>query len=172
MHWTREIILSRLLWFGLSLGLAFLAALFFRRFDPAKERSKRSQKLPEQAAQPEITEDSGVSTQVRSARLHPITEPRRFSLVFMVLAELRLALHGISLWWYLVAAGLIAASLFTPLPVSRAFLIAAWIWPLLIWSAMGTRERRLRTDQIIFPPRIHCVCNYQLAGWQGLLLLS
>ncbi len=68
----------------------------------------------------------------------------------MVLAELRLALHGISLWWYLVAAGLFAAGLFTPVAVSRGFLIAAWIWPLLIWSAMGTRETRLRTDQLVF----------------------
>ena len=68
----------------------------------------------------------------------------------MVLAELRLALHGISLWWYLVAAGLVAAGLFSPVPVSRAFLVAAWIWPLLIWSAMGTRETRLGTDQLVF----------------------
>ena len=68
----------------------------------------------------------------------------------MVLAELRLALHGVSLWWYLVAAGLFAAGLFTPVSVSRGFLIAAWIWPLLIWSAMGTRETRWRTDQLVF----------------------
>src|SRR6185436_14284259 len=84
------------------------------------------------------------------ATLHPLTKPPRFSLFFMVLAELRLALHGVSLWWYLVAAGLFAAGLFTPLSVSRAFLIVAWIWPLLIWSAMGTRETRLRTDQLVF----------------------
>ncbi len=68
----------------------------------------------------------------------------------MVWAELRLALHGITLWWYLVAAGLFAACLFTPLFVSRGFLVAAWIWPLLIWSKMGTRERLFRTDQLVF----------------------
>jgi hypothetical protein len=68
----------------------------------------------------------------------------------MVRAELRLALHGVSLWWYLVAAGLFAASLFTPITVSRGFLIAAWIWPLTIWSAMGTRETRWRADQLVF----------------------
>jgi hypothetical protein len=68
----------------------------------------------------------------------------------MVRTELRLALHGVSLWWYLVAAGLFAAGLFTPVSVSRAFLILAWIWPLLIWSAMGTRETRLRTGQMVF----------------------
>ena len=68
----------------------------------------------------------------------------------MVVAELRLALHGVSRWWYLVALGLIAAGLFSPVPVSRGLLIAAWIWPLLIWSAMGARETRWRTDQLVF----------------------
>ena len=84
------------------------------------------------------------------ASLAPLMSRPRFGFPFMVLAELRLALHGITLWWYLVAAGLFAAGLFTPVSVSRGFLIAAWIWPLLIWSAMGTRERRLRTDQLVF----------------------
>ena len=50
----------------------------------------------------------------------------------------------------LVAAGLFATCLFTPLCVSRGFLVAAWIWPLLIWSKMGTRERLFRTDQLVF----------------------
>ena len=68
----------------------------------------------------------------------------------MVLAELRLALHGVTLWWYIVAAGLVAAGLFTPVSVSRGFLVVAWIWPLLIWSAMGTRETRRGTDQLVF----------------------
>ncbi|MEY2562810.1 MAG: hypothetical protein QOH88_1003 [Verrucomicrobiota bacterium] len=148
LAWTREIIMGRLWWLGLALGLALLAAAFFRRFDPAREGSKQR---PNKAGPvPEPLVEERVSPQTHSATLHPLARPRRFSFVFMVLAELRLALHGVSLWWYLVAAGLVAAGLFTPLFVSRGFLIAAWIWPLLIWSAMGTREKRLRTDQIVF----------------------
>jgi hypothetical protein len=127
-----------------------VAALFFRRFDPAKERSKRSRKRSKEALQPSLAEEQAGGAQVHSGKLHPLTKPRRFSFVFMVWAELRLALHGITLWWYLVAAGLLAACLFTPLSVSRGFLVAAWIWPLLIWSKMGTRERLFRTDQLIF----------------------
>jgi len=38
----------------------------------------------------------------------------------------------------------------SPAVVSRAFLIAAWIWPILIWSAMGTREARQGTGQLVF----------------------
>ena len=150
LSWTGEIIFKRFLWLGLSLGLALLAALFFRRFDPAKERSKKSKKQPKQIPQPVLAEVAPPESQAHPLALHRIAKRHRFSFPFMVLAELRLALHGISLWWYFVAAGLFAACLFTPIGVSRGFLVVAWIWPLLIWSAMGTRERRLRTDQIIF----------------------
>lgn len=149
LAWTREIVLGRLWWLGVALGLALLAALFFRRFDPARERSRPAGERVK-PAQPETGESPVAPDVVHGATLHPLTKPPRFSFLFMVLAELRLALHGVSRWWYLVAAGLFAAGLFTPVSISRGFLIAAWIWPLLIWSAMGTRERRLRTDQLVF----------------------
>jgi hypothetical protein len=148
LAWTWEIILGRLWWLAVAVGLALLAAIFFRRFDPAQEKSNRSRK--QKVAPAEITDEPLSHSPVHPAKLHSLTKPRRFSFIFMVIAELRLALHGVSLWWYLVAAGLVAAGLFTPLFVSRGFLIAAWLWPLLIWSAMGTREKRLRTDQIVF----------------------
>ena len=150
LDWTRKIIALRLSWLGVGLGLALLAALFFRRFDPARESSRRALKAARQPSQPEAIEDRVVPELAHPATLHPLTKPPRFSFPFMVLAELRLALHGVSRWWYLVAAGLFAAGLFTPVSISRWFLVAAWIWPLLIWSAMGTRETRLRTDQLVF----------------------
>jgi len=150
LDWTTQVIVSRLCWLGVGLGLALLAAVFFRRFDPAREGSRRKPKVAKGSVEPEVIETRVVSGQVHTATLPPLTERVHFSFLFMVVAELRLALHGISLWWYLVAAGLFAAGLFTPVSVSRGFLIAAWIWPLLIWSAMGTRERRLRTDQLVF----------------------
>lgn len=150
LAWTQEVLFGRLFWLGVGLGIALLAAVFFRRFDPAREGSRRVRKLASQPSQPEAIEDRVVPELAHATTLHPLTQPRRFSFPFMVLTELRLALHGISLWWYLVAVGLFAAGLFTPVVVSRALLIAAWIWPLLIWSAMGTREMRWRTNQLVF----------------------
>jgi hypothetical protein len=150
LDWTKQIIVGRLSWLGVGLGLALLAALFFRRFDPAREGSKRAAKVTQPSALPESSDDRVVPELVQTATLEPLARPPRFSFLFMVRAELRLALHGISRWWYLVALGLIGAGLFTPVPISRGLLIAAWIWPLLIWSAMGTRETRWRTDQLVF----------------------
>ena len=150
LAWTKEVIVGRLSWLGIGLGLALLAAVFFRRFDPAREGSRRPLRVAKPPLPLTVSEDRVIPDSVHAATLHPITKRPRFSFCFMVLAELRLALHGVSLWWYLVAAGLVAGGLFTPVPISRGLLVVAWIWPLLLWSAMGTRERRLQTDQLVF----------------------
>jgi hypothetical protein len=66
-------------------------------------------------------------------------------------AELRLALKGLRWWWYVVAAALLAAQIFAPLELSRGLLLGvAWIWPILIWSAMGARESRFGTNELLF----------------------
>ncbi len=66
-------------------------------------------------------------------------------------AELRLALQGQRWWWYVVAAGLLIAEFSSPLEAARGPLLAvAWIWPVLIWSAMGARETRFATRGLLF----------------------
>ena len=152
MNWTHDLVLSRLCWMGVGLGLALLAAVFFRRFDPAQESSKqaRSAKSPSKSSEHRQKQRLEAVVPQHVATLRPLAKPSRFSFPFMVRAELGLALHRLSLWWYLVAIGLIAVGLFSPLPVARGALVFAWIWPLLIWSAMGTREARWRTNQLVF----------------------
>lgn len=69
----------------------------------------------------------------------------------LVIAELRIMLKGKRWWWYVVAAGLSLACLVSPLESARGgVLIAAWIWPILVWSSMGARERRYETEALIF----------------------
>ena len=65
-------------------------------------------------------------------------------------AELRIALNGVSKWWYLIAAGIFVAGMLTPFAISHKFLLAAaWFWPLLIWSAMGCRDQLFDTRQMV-----------------------
>ena len=46
---------------------------------------------------------------------------------------------------------LIIACLASPLDVVRQYLLpAVWLWPVLIWSQMGIRERRYNTGQMVF----------------------
>jgi hypothetical protein len=68
-----------------------------------------------------------------------------------VAAELRLALKGYRWWWYAVAGGLLVAQFAAPLDISRGPLLAtAWIWPIFVWSALGTREACFNTEQLLF----------------------
>lgn len=146
VHWTLGIFLGRLLWVSMAAAIVLMAASFFDRFDPARKgRKGRRPTGPDT----ELKTSSSTLVQVHLTPL--LSLPTRFNLGRMLYAELRLMLKGVRRWWYVVMAGLIIASVFTPLDVVRQWLLpAAWIWPLLIWSAMGTRETRYRTNQLIF----------------------
>lgn len=149
--WTAELILSRVMWLAGALLLVWLAAFFFDRFDSARVRQfrKKSFKLSPSAG---AGASSARPRTVGPVHLTPLGDARAgFSFVNMVGAELRLALRGVSWWWYAVAAALVVAQLASPLAVSRGPLLAvAWIWPVLIWSAMGMREARSGTQLFIF----------------------
>jgi hypothetical protein len=60
-------------------------------------------------------------------------------------------LKGKQWWWYVVAAGLSVACFVSPLDSARGgVLLAAWLWPILVWSSMGSREKRYATESLIF----------------------
>jgi ABC-2 type transport system ATP-binding protein len=75
----------------------------------------------------------------------------RFRAAAVLLAELQLMLKRQRWWWYVVAAGLLIASLANPAQDARRELLPwVWLWPILLWSAMGTREARHETDELVF----------------------
>jgi len=86
----------------------------------------------------------------------------------MVAAELALAIRGLPRAWIVAAVGLAASAWIVPLPAARAWVLPiAWIWPLLLWSAMGTRETRYQTAPLLFcspRPLAHQLPALWLAG--------
>ena len=69
----------------------------------------------------------------------------------ILVAELRLMLQGLAWWWYAVALGLwIASVTMDPTSARENLLPYLWIWPVLLWSGMGTREKHFRTGSILF----------------------
>jgi hypothetical protein len=148
VHWSFEHAVGRLPWIGLAVGAPLLAAVFFHRFDPARESGKGARAVPEEVVQPEEKWARPATTHVRLAPLD--SAARRFHFAPLVRAELRLALKSVGRWWYIVALILIVGGLASPLAISRFWLIGAWIWPVLIWSAMGTREAREGTEPLVF----------------------
>jgi hypothetical protein len=148
VHWTGPLLLGRLFWMVVALGLVFLAAAFFDRFDPSRRRrAKENKESPEEMV-------AEVRPAVVTVPPHLAALPAgsgHFHFPQMVAAELRLMLKGQRWWWYAVAAGLFVACLASPRDVARGILFPiAWIWPVLLWSAMGTRETRCRTNQLVF----------------------
>jgi hypothetical protein len=156
VEWTAGVVTQRLAWTAAAFALVLCGALFFDRFDPASSR-RRSGARPrlEGAATP-----AGVAPESAAARPPIATSTHLTPLASVALhsgawrlfvAELRLALKGYRWWWYAVAGGLVVAQFAAPLDISRGPLLAvAWIWPILVWSALGTREARFGTEQLLF----------------------
>ena len=156
VEWTTGIVTQRLAWIAAAFAFVLCGALFFDRFDPARSRRRPGARPRlEGAATP-----AGVAPESASARPHVATSTNLTPLVPgalhsgawpLLAAELHLALKGYRWWWYAVAGGLLIAQFAAPLDVSRGpLLAAAWIWPILVWSALGTREARFGTEQLVF----------------------
>jgi hypothetical protein len=156
VDWTAGVVLLRVAWIATAFALVLLGALFFDRFDPARSRGQFRAKPKQITGTPGLeAEPAVVSVGARTAapiHLTPLVEHAAapaFVRIFM--AELRLALKGYRWWWYAVAAGLLIAQFASPLEVSRGpLLTVAWIWPVFIWSALGTREARYGTRQLLY----------------------
>jgi len=148
IHWTSEIILGRLLWFGAAIGLSLIASLFFRRFDPASAKQKRPRGVP--VAQPPEPDTAPSVAPVEPIHLTPLTARFQPGLWPLLMVELRTMLKGTRWWWFVVALGLIVAGLLVPTDGARQVLAVAWLWPLALWSSMGGREARYGASQLVF----------------------
>jgi hypothetical protein len=149
IQWTSQALLLRLAWIGFAALAAVIAIPFFDRFDPVKSkqwaehRKVRRRRAKQESEKPRRT--SGLSEAVLAFPL------LRLVFVRVLVAEMRLALKGRHWFWYSVAIGLSVAQLAAPFDVARMYLTpAAMVWPLTVWSAMGTRERRYNTGPMLF----------------------
>lgn len=153
MDWTPGIVLGQLAWILVAVGIALLAALFFDRFDSSRGsvRSRSRSRKTKGAISAAAVETAPFPAPV-ALHLQPLPlGARRFRFLGLLRAETRLLLKGQRWWWYAVALGLLAAGLAAPLASARAVVLPlAWIWPLLLWSALGSREARYATDGLVF----------------------
>ena len=145
--WRAPAILGRLLWVGIAVGIASLAATFFDRFDPSNLAIRVRSELDSRLAQP-----SSPVTLTSTALSTTARRGSRMSIFLHIVAsELRLMLKGQRWWWYLVALGLIWVALILPTAETRQIVLPfVCVWPLLIWSQLGNREIQNRTAPLIF----------------------
>ena len=173
VQWTPEMILARFSLIVLSIVLIFFAALFFDRFDPSRSKPRR---MKPGASKPDLL--PVISSQALTAlHLTPLNKTaNRFSFFNVLMAEIKLLLKGQRWWWYIVMAGIIIACLTIPsVAVRELALPVAWVWPILIWSAIGNREIHNNVQQLAFSsasPLLRQLPAQWLAGFIVTMLVS
>jgi hypothetical protein len=154
VEWGIPSILGRLLWVGIAVGVASLAATFFDRFDPSnlvirvlsKETHSRFKSISQHTQPSSPVTLTGMTLSTTASR-----GSRMNIFVHIVGSEFRLMLKGQRWWWYVVAFGLILVALILPNDESRQIVLPfVCVWPLLIWSRLGNREIQNHTDQLVF----------------------
>ncbi|WP_327675121.1 hypothetical protein [Kitasatospora sp. NBC_00458] len=151
-------LVQRLLLVLLAIGLAALPALWFHRYDPARGSGGWADPGGRRAADAEpfpVAPGAPVTFPVAPAPLpRPATvggsgggsgrndSGRGFGRGFgrLLAGETRILLGEASRWWWPVAAVLALAGLAVPPETGTgALLPAAWVWPVLLWSRLGSR---------------------------------
>ena len=157
VDWSLKTILMRMMWIGVAVGIALLSGLAFSRFDPALEGRRRRKKRPKaDGMETEGEEEQGfvaIPEPLSATRLTLVArrDSNPLSLFFRTLAaELRLMLKGAGWWWYLIALAIILTEIFVPDEGWKIAYLIAWVWPVLIWSEAGCREKHYRTNELVF----------------------
>lgn len=163
VEWTGALWIQQLSLILLALLFILVAALRFHGFrnEGVKGKWRRLQK-PESVsahsetllnrnntlADLEVKYERKVS-RVQVSSLPPATIHNSF--LSLVHAEWCLMMKSASLGWYVVASLLFVLCLVFPVTVSTQWMIwpITWIWPLLFWSGMGSRETRYRTQYLV-----------------------
>src|SRR5690606_39165965 len=161
-----EFVLGRLALIAVAVVLALLPALWFGRFDPARGAAHPS--APPAAVEPVA---ATVPTPPPSAPA-PAVPPRARvrmggSMGRLLAGELRILLRGVSRWWWLGVLAISLAAAVAPTGAgSRLVLPAAWIWPVLIWSRLGTQRQEYGVETLIaaYPAAHRRIVAEYLAG--------
>jgi len=157
VYWSRAACLM------LSIAIALLGASFFHRFDPGRRWDFQKVSTGDSA---DVNVDVTTTALPAQTQRHltPIAHTGSATrMLRLVLAELKLMLKGHRWWWYAIAGGIFIASVASP-PAAPGAALAALIWPVLVWSQMGTREARFNTTSLIFSAE-HSVRRQLPAVW-------
>lgn len=132
---------ERLLVLLVATAAAAVPAIWFGRFDPARSAGPGTPS----AAPPATAPAAPLMAYPRMGAM-----PRRGAAFGRLLAgELRILTQGSSWWWWLVTAALVVAGAAAPTRAAGPLLIAAWIWPVLIWSRLGAQAREHGVEALL-----------------------
>jgi hypothetical protein len=160
--WNVSNILWRAEWLLVAGAVCLLALFWFKRFDPDyaksaaagawKSMTSRFRRKPRQlqpAKESKWTVGALPQTLLdRSAQAQNYFEG--FQFVTVLLAELRLMLRSVPKSAYVLIALVNFIAIVAPSSEKMTLLPFLWLAPVLLWSQMGTRERREGTAALMF----------------------
>jgi ABC-type transport system involved in multi-copper enzyme maturation permease subunit len=182
MSWSVGRVGERLFWLWPSLVLLLGAVAAFDRFDPARRGAGwgssvrgRGTVAAVGAVEADLASPAGRAASA-VPELPPLVVPAGRQtgrgLGILVAAELRLMLRRQPWWWWAGLAGLIVASLASPLAAARQNLLPfLWIWPVLVWSPLGAREHHDGVTPLVASAP-WAVWRPAIAGWGAGALLA
>src|SRR5690606_5362043 len=162
--------------FGLPVVVASLApalaatvaaaapSLWFPRFDPARQRNPAPAApvradAPAALSGPAPAPSTSVPEVLRDnpARAVGPADPRasRYTksvvgpFVRLLTGAVRIHLGGVSRWWWLGLATLTVIALSVPEDALGTVLLFAWLWPVLLWSRLGTHAAEAGVDTLL-----------------------
>jgi hypothetical protein len=150
VQWTPLEIMARLRWIGIAFMIVMLATIFFTRFDTSRMRMRKTKTPP--VSVPPLPSERAAMAKTSIVRLTPLApDMRKFSFWRLLKAELNLIRKGIRKQWLFGSMVLFAAGLFVSPEIARLYILpVTWLWPILIWSALGAREAQHHTEGLIF----------------------
>ncbi len=153
LDWTRDLFVSRLPVLGTVVALLVVAGVTFDRFGESGDGTHsdpNSMDDNEDVAVESTSETGELHSTSDELSLAPVTTGM-FPLLPVLLGELRLSLRGRAWWWYLgYVVGFVATAV-APLDTVRLLVVPISLLLLLpLWSHLGTRERRYRTEELVF----------------------
>jgi hypothetical protein len=144
--------LQRLLLVLLAAAAALLPALWFDRFDrgPAPlARAATTATMPTGGAPPIPAFASLTATAALAVHEPVARRPRRGAgFARVLIGEIRILTGGVSRWWWLGSLALMVAGIAVPAG-ARVLLMAAWIWPVLVWSRLGCQAREHHAEALL-----------------------
>ncbi len=173
VDWTPSIMLGRFALFIVAILVTLFSSIFFDRFDPSRSKPRQIKRSASDSAPIPASTSQALPT----LHLTPLnTAANRFSFLTVLLAELKLLIKGQRWWWYAITGGIMIACFANTSEITRQIVLPiAWVWPILIWSAIGNREIHNNVQQMTFSsasPLMRQLPAQWLAGFIVTLLIS
>ena len=156
---------SRAAGLALASAVALIPALWFARFDPSRTlrpaMAKPARRPPRQEeAPPPAPQISACPSRPRSPVHQGLGLPR------LLAGELRTLIQGVSAWWWVGVGGLTLAGLAVPQGKVPGVLLLDWIWPILVWSRLGTQWSENGLEGLLgaYPSRYRRLLAEWMAG--------